>query len=94
MRGLIRYHVLFVIRLVTREVKIVGIVAEPSDDWMIQFVGNVTDFPDGLLKDYRYLIHDCGTQFSMTFKMILDGGGVKTVRLPRRSPNLNSFSER
>jgi putative transposase len=49
---------------------------------------------DGILKDYKYLIHDLGTQFSKAFKMILDGGGVKTVRLPRRSPNLNSFAER
>jgi putative transposase len=94
MRGLIRYHVLFVIRLETREVKIVGIVPEPSDDWMKQIARNMTDCIDGFLKDYRYLIHDRGTQFSKAFKMILDGGGVKTVRLPRRSPNLNPFAER
>ena len=28
------------------------------------------------------------------FKEILESGGVKTVRLPARSPNLNSFAER
>ena len=93
-RGLIRYHVLFVIRLATREVKIVGIVPEASDDWMKQIARNMTDCVDGFLKDYKYLIHDRGTQFSKAFKMILDGGGVKIVRLPRRSPNLNSFAER
>ena len=28
------------------------------------------------------------------FRRILAGGGVKTVRLPARSPNLNAFAER
>jgi len=93
-RGLIRYHVLFVIRLATREVKIVGIIPEPSDDWMKQIARNLTDCLDGFLTEYKYLIHDRGPQFSKAFKMILGGGGVKTIRLPRRSPNLNSFAER
>ena len=61
---------------------------------MKQIARNLTDCIDGFLKDYRYLIHDRGTQFSKAFKMILDGGSVKTVRLPRRSPNLNPFAER
>ncbi|MDC0325519.1 helix-turn-helix domain-containing protein [bacterium] len=34
--GLIRYHVLFVIRLATREVKIIGIIPEPHNEWMKQ----------------------------------------------------------
>jgi putative transposase len=33
-RGLVRYHVLFVIRLSTREVNIAGIVPEPDGEWM------------------------------------------------------------
>ena len=61
---------------------------------MKQITRNITDYIDGFLKDYKYWIHDRGTQFSKAFKMILDGGGVKTVRLPRRSPNLNPFAER
>jgi putative transposase len=61
---------------------------------MKQITRNITDYIDGFLKDYKYWIHDRGTQFSKAFKMIHDGGGVKTVRLPRRSPNLNPFAER
>jgi putative transposase len=91
---LIRYHVLFVIRLATREVKIVGIVPESDEGWMRQIARNVTDCIDGFLKEYKYLIHDRRTQFSKAVKMILDGGGVKTVRLPRQSPNLSPFAER
>jgi putative transposase len=34
LRGLVRYHVLFVIRLSTRKVNIAGIVPEPEGEWM------------------------------------------------------------
>jgi putative transposase len=93
-KGLIRYHVLFVIRLATREVKIVGIVPEPNDEWMKQVARNMTDCLDGFLKGYKYLIHDRSPLFSEEFKRILKGGGVKTIKLPRRSPNLNCYAER
>jgi hypothetical protein len=38
-RGLVRYRVFFVIKLATREVKIAGLVTEPSQSWMMQVVG-------------------------------------------------------
>jgi len=82
------------IQLATREVKIFGIIPEPNDEWMKQIARNLTDCIDGFFKNYKYLIHDGGSQFSKAFKMILVCGGVKTVRLPRRSPNLNPFAER
>jgi len=34
--GIIRYHLLFAIHLKTREVQIVGIHANPSEEWMKQ----------------------------------------------------------
>jgi len=41
--GLVRYHVLFVIRSMTREVHIAGIVPEPGEKWMLQMARNWTD---------------------------------------------------
>lgn len=58
MRGWIRYHVLFVIRLAIREVKIVGIILAPHDSWMKQIARNLTEGFDGFLEGYKYLIHD------------------------------------
>ena len=49
--GIIRYHVLFVIRLKTREVQIVGITAQPCEEWMKQPARNLTDTFDGFLRD-------------------------------------------
>ena len=55
LNGLVRYHVLFVIRLSTRAVKIAGIVREPDGAWMKQVARNLTDCFDGFLRDHRYL---------------------------------------
>jgi hypothetical protein len=36
--GLVRYHVLFVLHLATRQVQIAGIIPEPHGRWMEQMV--------------------------------------------------------
>jgi len=42
-KGLIRYHVLVVINLATREAAITGLVPEPSESWMAQVTRNLVD---------------------------------------------------
>ena len=92
--GLVRYHVLFVIRLSSRKVTIAGIIPEPDGEWMKQIARNLTDYEDGFLLGCRYLIHDRATLFTGEFEKIIESVGVKSVRLPARSPNLNAFAER
>ncbi len=46
------------------------------------------------LRKIRYLLHDRDTKFSASFRETLAAGGVKSLRLPARSPNLNSYAER
>lgn len=92
--GLVRYHVLFVMRLATREVQIAGIIPEPNGSWMKQVARNLTDGLDGFLHGCRYLIHDRSSLFTPEFAMILESVGIETVRLPAHSPNLNAYAER
>jgi hypothetical protein len=33
-------------------------------------------------------------QFCASFRELIESGSIKTIRLPARSPNLNSFAER
>ncbi len=94
LRGLVRYHVLFVMKLSTRTVTIAGIVPEPNGEWVAQIARNLTDPFDGFLRTAKYLIHDRGPAFTKQFASILKSGGVKTVKLPPRSPNLNAYAER
>ena len=94
LRGLVRYHVLFVLELSTRKVEIAGIVPEPNGPWMEQVARNLTDAFEGFLRGKRYLIHDRSTLFTKVFAEILKSAGVKTIKLPPRSPNLNPHAER
>ncbi|MCH7600205.1 MAG: transposase [Myxococcales bacterium] len=92
--GLVRYFVLFVIDLKTRRVEIAGIVPRPDGAWMSQIARNLTDTEDGFLNGARYLIHDRDPLFTRSFRGVLKYSGVKTVKLPARSPNLNAYAER
>jgi hypothetical protein len=93
-RGFVRYFVLFAIDLKTRRVHIAGIVHEAYGQWMEQVARNFTDPVEGFLRDKRYLIHDRDPLFTRRFVGILEAGGVKSVKLPARSPNLNAYAER
>ena len=93
-KGLIRYHVLFVIKLATREVQIAGSVPEPWESWVGQMARNLTDPWTGFLRSCRWLIHDRSSLFSEHFRQLLRSAKVEGLRLPARSPNLNAFAER
>ncbi len=55
---------------------------------------NLTDTFDGFLLDVRYLILDRDSTYTEAFRDLLKQAGVKVVRLPARSPNLNAYAER
>ena len=61
---------------------------------MVQMARNFTDCEEGFLCGMRYLIHDRDSKYTHQFLGMLNDAGVQGVRLPRRSPNLNSFAER
>ena len=61
---------------------------------MKQIGRNLTDPIDGFLLGIRYLIMDRDAVFTADFRSFLKQEGVKAVRLPARSPNLNAYAER
>src|SRR5664280_1161945 len=61
---------------------------------MQQMARNVTMEGCGTLQDCRYLLHDRDTKYTISFRAIIESGGVKTLPLPARSPNLNAYAER
>jgi putative transposase len=92
--GLVRYVVWFVIDLESRRVHIAGLTRHPHDAWIQQIARNLTDSVDGFLRGKRYLIHDRDPLFTDGFRATLHAAGVKCLKLPPRSPNLNSVAER
>ena len=94
MAGLVRYIVLFVMKLKTRTVEIAGITRQPDEAWMTQVGRNLMNAEDGFLRGMNYLILDRDPLYTAAFRDLLRGSGVKPLRLPARSPNLNAFAER
>jgi len=94
-RKLVRCTVFFVIELSTRKVFYAPIKLQPDGAYMKQVAKILTDSEDGFLRGKRYLIHDRDPLYRTDgFHGVLKSIGVKPLRLPARSPNLNSYSER
>jgi hypothetical protein len=87
---LIRYVVLFVMKLKTRTVEIAGSTSQPDETWMTQVARNLTNAEDGFLRGTEYLILDRDPLYIAAFRDVLRAGGVKPLRLPAQSPNLNA----
>ncbi len=84
----------FVIDLSTRTVEIAGIAPIPDGLWMQQVARTLIDDFSGFLRGKRFLIHDRDPLYTSEFRELLQKGGVASVRIPPRSPNLNAYAER
>src|SRR5205823_5955419 len=93
-RGLSRFLVLFLMDLASRRVQIAGLARQADGVWMSQVARNLSDATEGFLVGKRYLIHDRDPLFTAEFLETVETIGVKSVKLPPRSPNLNAHAER
>jgi transposase InsO family protein len=94
LHGLSRRHVFFVIDLKTRLVELGGVVHEPYGEWTWNVLLGLLDEVDGFLLGARYLVLDRDPVYTKEVRDLLVEAGVKVVRLPARSPNLNAYAER
>jgi transposase InsO family protein len=92
--GLTTFYLLFVMELKTRRVNFAGWTTNPNEAWMKTIALELTNCEDGFLKDKKYLNMDRDATFCQSFRNFLNNEGVKPVRLPPRSPNLNAHLER
>ena len=94
-RKLIRCTVFFVIELATRKVFFAPIKLQPDGEYMLQTARILTDYEDGFLSGKRFLIHDRDPLYRTEgFHEILRSSGIEPIKLPARSPDLNSIAER
>jgi transposase InsO family protein len=62
---------------------------------MNQVARILTDCEDGFLKGKRFLIHDRDPLYNTKgFYEILQSSGIEPIKLPAKSPDLNSIAER
>ena len=92
--GLMTHYVMTLMRVSSRAVCIAGITTSPDKVWMEQMARNISFAEVGFLNGCRYLLHDRDAKFCAAFTEILEAVGIKGVKLPPRSPNLNANLER
>ena len=92
-RGLMTYYVLFFLHLESRRVTS---LESPGILTMNGWNGSAQRHTGkwGYLRPCRYVLHDRDTKFCASFRSALASGGVKTIQLPAKSPNLIAFAER
>ena len=93
-KGLVTIYTLFVIKLDSRRVHIVGSTPHPNRVFMKQAALDLAAFDDGFLRKTTHMIIDRDTKFTAQFEEILNDNGVKLVKIPARSPNCNPHAER
>ena len=91
---MVRYFVFFAIDIASRRVEIAGITDCPTEQWMVQQARNLTAADTGFLNGKRILIHDRDPLYTEKFRETLRATGVRSLKIPRRSPNLNAYCER
>ena len=92
--GLVTFYLLFVMELKTRRVHFADCTTSPHEAWMKQMACELTNGQDGFLNGKQYLIMDRDTKFGASFRQFLNNEGIKSVRLPPRSPNMNGYVAR
>ena len=92
--GLVTYYIMLFIQVGSRRVHIADMTPHPNETWMTQMARNSTMVEWGFLTPDQYVIHDRDTKFCSAFRETIKAAGVRLVKLPARSPNLNAYAER
>ena len=89
-----RLYCFFVIEISSRQVRILGVTANP--DGLVDYPAD-PEPADGLgdrASRFLFLIRDRAGQFTASFNTVLQDAGIHAVKIPPRSPRVNTFPER
>ena len=94
LKGLRQYWMVLFIHLGSRSIFVTPSSEHPDHDWMSQQADRFIEQVEKDATPATHLIHDRDSKFEGNFGSKIRGKGIKVIRLPQRSPDMNAFAER
>ncbi|GGT44288.1 hypothetical protein GCM10010176_104670 [Nonomuraea spiralis] len=87
-------YVLTVIEHATRRIRVLGVTAHPTGQWVTQLGRNLAMDLQDVGSTAKFLIRDRDTKFTAAFDAVLTDAGIRIVKSGIRIPRMNSIMER
>jgi hypothetical protein len=89
-----RLYVLIFIEHGTRRMHLGGVTAHPTGEWTVQQARNLALTLDKQFDAIRFLVHDRGSNFTVSFDAVFQATGARILRSAVQAPRMNAICER